>query len=137
MRRSKSFPNESETTDHAAELEDFLSSRSGIPRCIDRKIFSSYFVISTEFLFILYKELAKIFNFPILISHIFIFMKVKLYNNRVANDIPCLRISLQQSSRVLSKNIQRIKSSFAFIISKRFEINFSTLIIVKRPLTIS
>ncbi|KAG9431103.1 inaD-like protein [Apis mellifera carnica] len=30
VRRSKSFPNESETTDHAAELEDFLSSRSGV-----------------------------------------------------------------------------------------------------------
>ncbi|XP_076395996.1 multiple PDZ domain protein isoform X1 [Megachile rotundata] len=31
VRRSKSFPNESETTDHAAELEDFLSSRSVQP----------------------------------------------------------------------------------------------------------
>ncbi|XP_076762944.1 multiple PDZ domain protein [Xylocopa sonorina] len=30
VRRSRSFPNESETTDHAAELEDFLSSRSGV-----------------------------------------------------------------------------------------------------------
>ncbi|KAG5314642.1 INAD protein, partial [Pseudoatta argentina] len=30
IKRSKSFPNESETTDHAAELEDLLSSRSGL-----------------------------------------------------------------------------------------------------------
>ncbi|XP_043676826.1 inaD-like protein isoform X3 [Vespula pensylvanica] len=30
VRRSRSFPNESETTDRAAELEDFLSSRSGM-----------------------------------------------------------------------------------------------------------
>ncbi|XP_011338952.1 uncharacterized protein LOC105280265 isoform X3 [Ooceraea biroi] len=30
IKRSKSFPNESETTDRAAELEDMLSSRSGI-----------------------------------------------------------------------------------------------------------
>ncbi|KAG7205615.1 hypothetical protein KM043_007578 [Ampulex compressa] len=30
VRRSRSFPNESETTDRAAELEDFLSSRSGV-----------------------------------------------------------------------------------------------------------
>lgn len=36
MKRSKSFPNESETTDHAAELEDLISSRSGI--------FSSFYV---------------------------------------------------------------------------------------------
>ncbi|XP_024873680.1 uncharacterized protein LOC112455763 isoform X2 [Temnothorax curvispinosus] len=30
IKRSKSFPNESETTDHMAELEDLLSSRSGL-----------------------------------------------------------------------------------------------------------
>ncbi|KAL6432427.1 hypothetical protein ACFW04_006782 [Cataglyphis niger] len=30
MKRSKSFPNESETTDRVAELEDLLSSRSGL-----------------------------------------------------------------------------------------------------------
>ncbi|XP_018046332.1 PREDICTED: uncharacterized protein LOC108685842 isoform X2 [Atta colombica] len=30
IKRSKSFPNESETTDHATELEDLLSSRSGL-----------------------------------------------------------------------------------------------------------
>ncbi|KAK2587530.1 hypothetical protein KPH14_003668 [Odynerus spinipes] len=30
VRRSRSFPNESETTDRGAELEDFLSSRSGV-----------------------------------------------------------------------------------------------------------
>ncbi|XP_036145834.1 uncharacterized protein LOC105834064 isoform X3 [Monomorium pharaonis] len=30
IKRSKSFPNESETTDHAAEIEDLLSSRSGL-----------------------------------------------------------------------------------------------------------
>ncbi|XP_011266396.1 uncharacterized protein LOC105257462 isoform X2 [Camponotus floridanus] len=30
MKRSKSFPNESETTDRATELEDLLSSRSGL-----------------------------------------------------------------------------------------------------------
>lgn len=29
IKRSKSFPNESEATDHAAELEDLISSRSG------------------------------------------------------------------------------------------------------------
>ncbi|XP_014610897.1 PREDICTED: uncharacterized protein LOC106790479 isoform X3 [Polistes canadensis] len=30
VRRSRSFPNESETTDRAADFEDFLSSRSGV-----------------------------------------------------------------------------------------------------------
>lgn len=48
VRRSKSFPNESETTNHAAELEDFLSSRSGILH-VDRLYLLFFFFFSEEF----------------------------------------------------------------------------------------
>lgn len=54
VRRSKSFPNESETTNHAAELEDFLSSRSGILH-VDRLfllLFFSFFFSEEFFLFL-------------------------------------------------------------------------------------
>ncbi|XP_039304524.1 uncharacterized protein LOC105196259 isoform X2 [Solenopsis invicta] len=37
IKRSKSFPNESETTDHVAELEDLLSSRSGLTEASTNK----------------------------------------------------------------------------------------------------
>lgn len=108
VRRSKSFPNESETTDHAAELEDFLSSRSGIPQCIDRKIFMIFIDFLLIFINSIYEELANIFDFPY-DFHIFISMEVELRTIFHFKKFFC--------SRILSKNIRQIKSSFATEIS--------------------
>lgn len=70
VRRSKSFPNESETTDHAAELEDFLSSRSGIPTMC-RSVLplwfpSNYYFINSIFRqkYSIFLLRSSIFSFP-------------------------------------------------------------------------